>query len=775
MSDIPHGGGSAGRPIRRGAYPELTWPAVLVGWAIGALIAVSIGYAALILGFSIEGSELAAILGWGVLRGIMRRSSIVENNINQTIASAVNGASAGMMFSVPALFILSAQNPDKYALLTQFNQLLMVLACITGGILGLAFIIPLRKQMIDFNRLAYPGGIATAAILKSPGAGMKKAAQLLVGILISGVFYTLMMLYVGEHPEAHVGDWIGAPSFLNLTFFLSLMTVGVGYLSGRHGLVFGYGGFICYFVLAPLLASWGTQSVQDIYEPAPRKTIFQAGDVTKLHKALTTLAAVDSELAATVRDRIQLDALREAIQRRNLGEQHDGPSIEELLGAQLLWDVESLRLFEQAAGRLTEAQADAPTQKTEDGPPTRDQLASAKSAIAGVTSFETVLEAHAALQTLGPGAREEILAAKTSQELIARVHASELAAEQQEHVIGATRAEAQIAGVPNQLRLQLFRPTGIGILIGAAIGGIIAAFPLVRSAIKSMQDAAKEGGHSAVSDEMPIKALYVAVGLGAIAMIVIAFQSVQNMTFPRALGMALLGTLWIWIAGVIVSECLGRTNWSPLSGMTLIAVTILIFIASAGAGLAPAAVIVSSVIVGAAICVAIAQAGDMMLDLKAGYLVGARPRMQQYAQLIGTWLGPILIIGLIFVLHEAYELGSAKLPAPQGAALATMINGVVGGDVPTWRYTAGAGLGMLLAFSGLGGVGVQIGLGFYMPFNIVLTYTIGCFIRMTVERIRGKHFAEDVGIPYAAGLIVGEALVGVANAMIAVLRQIGAE
>ena len=98
----------AGQPtIRRGPYPEFTWPAMFIGWAIGALIAVSIGYAALILGFAIEGSELAAILGWGILRGVMRRTSIVENNINQTIASAVNGASSGIMFSVPALFILS--------------------------------------------------------------------------------------------------------------------------------------------------------------------------------------------------------------------------------------------------------------------------------------------------------------------------------------------------------------------------------------------------------------------------------------------------------------------------------------------------------------------------------------------------------------------------------------------------------------------------------------------------------------------------------------------
>jgi uncharacterized oligopeptide transporter (OPT) family protein len=87
-------------------YPELTWVAVIVGWILGVIIAVSIGYAALILGFSIEGSELAAILGFGILRGILRRKSIIENNIVQTIASGVNGASSGMMFSVPAIFLL---------------------------------------------------------------------------------------------------------------------------------------------------------------------------------------------------------------------------------------------------------------------------------------------------------------------------------------------------------------------------------------------------------------------------------------------------------------------------------------------------------------------------------------------------------------------------------------------------------------------------------------------------------------------------------------------
>jgi putative OPT family oligopeptide transporter len=583
--------GSARRVIRRGAYPELTWPAIFVGWVLGTVIALSIGYASLMLGFSIEGSELAAILGWGVLRGLLRRTSIVENNINQTIASAVNGASAGMMFSIPALFILSTGvdgGGPQYSGLTEFSKPLMVLSCITGGFLGLSFVIPLRRQMIDFDRLAYPGGIAVAAILKSPGAGIRKAGLLLAGGLVAAVVQIIILSSSGDDPHWPLGDSLGWPPFLNITFYLSLMTIGVGFLSGRGGLWFGAGGFLCYWFLAPLLATTGSPEVQAI--------------------------------------------------------------------------------------------------------------------------------------TQSPSALQQIL----------------------------------------------FRPTGIGMLIGAAIGGILAALPLITSAMRSVHEASRQaraaGGDE--YDELPVSWLYLGVLGGGLALIVIAYLSVDGMTWPRAAAMALLGIAWVWVAGVIVSECVGRTNWSPLSGMTLIGVTILILIARGG--LDDSATILSCVILGAAMCVAIAQAGDMMLDLKSGFLVGALPRRQQIAQFLGAWLGPIVVIGLIFALHEQYGLGSDRLPAPQAKALASTIQGIVGQDVPAYRYLAGAGLGGMLALSGLGGIGVLIGLGFYMPFSIVLTYTIGCLARVLADRLAGHRWAHDIGVPLAAGLIVGEALIGVGNAMIRV-------
>ncbi|UCH63695.1 MAG: OPT/YSL family transporter [Fidelibacterota bacterium] len=570
------------RPIRTESYPELTWQAIVVGYFLGAIITLSIGYACLILGFSIEGSELAAILGFGVLRGVMRRTSIIENNINQTIASAVNGASAGMMFSVPALFILGQ---------TDFNPILMVFGCIAGGVLGIAFIIPLRKQMIDFERLAFPGGIAVATILKSPGAGIRKAIYLLTGAGISAIVHFISK-YTGVE-NWDLGGLIGMPDYMNGIWYLSLMTVGVGFLSGKGGVFFIIGGYVCYWILAPLLA---------------------------------------------------------------------------------------------AQGLLPDAQA---------------------------------------LTEMGQS-------------------------------------------MPNYLRLQLFRPVGIGMLIGGALTGIVLALPLVVSAVKSMQMAARTKT-AASQDEMPIRLLYIGVGLAAVVLFIIAYLSVPEMGLLRGAVMAVLGTIWIWMAGVILSECIGRTNWSPLSGMTLIAVTILIIISS---GLGDKAAIISSVIVGAAACVAMAQATDLMMDLKTGYLVGAIPRKQQLGQFLGTWLGPILVMALIFILHQAYELGSDRLPAPQGQALASMISGILGGDVPVQKYVAGAGLGAILSASGIGGLGILVGLGFYLPFSIVLTYTIGTLLRLWSDWKLGKQWSEGVGVPVAAGLIVGEALVGVGFALYYVIAGV---
>jgi uncharacterized oligopeptide transporter (OPT) family protein len=199
--------------------------------------------------------------------------------------------------------------------------------------------------------------------------------------------------------------------------------------------------------------------------------------------------------------------------------------------------------------------------------------------------------------------------------------------------------------------------------------------------------------------------------------------------------------------------------------MTLVGITLLIIVTH---GMERSDSIIAAIMVGAATCVAMSQATDLMLDLKTGYLVGATPRMQQIGQFAGAWLGPIVVIFVIFILNESHGLGSERLPAPQAQALASTIDGIMGGDVPGQKYMAGAILGGILS-AVIGGLGITVGLGFYLPFNIVLTYSLGTLGREISDRVKGTTWSEEVGIPIAAGLIVGEALVGVGDALMIVL------
>ncbi|MEZ6318246.1 MAG: OPT/YSL family transporter, partial [Phycisphaerales bacterium] len=187
MDDQPH----AAPPTEPAApartpksYREVTVSAVVFALVIGVVMNAAITYAGLKIGFTIGGSAIAAVLGFGVLRGVLRRGSILETNIAQTAASAINTSNSGVIFTVPVLLLLGVP-----LVATGKEFWLITLACMAGAALGAVFIIPLRKQMIDIDRLRFPTGTGVAVILKSPGAGAKKSLVLLAGIVIAAVIY----------------------------------------------------------------------------------------------------------------------------------------------------------------------------------------------------------------------------------------------------------------------------------------------------------------------------------------------------------------------------------------------------------------------------------------------------------------------------------------------------------------------------------------------------------------------------------------------------------
>ncbi len=316
----------------------------------------------------------------------------------------------------------------------------------------------------------------------------------------------------------------------------------------------------------------------------------------------------------------------------------------------------------------------------------------------------------------------------------------------------------------------MLRPLGIGTLIGGALMGVVVCFPAIISAFRSLAGAAKTGagGDSNAADEMPLKVVVLGTLVG-LAMIFVAAIMTDGVTLTQAVLASVIGTLWLGVAGLIVAQATGMTDISPMSGIALISVTLMMFLFAGN--------IAAAMVVGVAVCVAIGQGADMMQDLKTGFMLGGKPIKQQLVQFAVTWLGVFIAVAAIYALWTGGPGGQGgfgegtSLPAPQAGALMGVINAVKTGDVPMDKYVMGGGIGMALGLAPLPGLGVLIGLAMYLPFAITLGYGIGCLVTMAFRRMKGPAFCEHKLVPLAAGLIVGEALTGVGHAMFTIIRS----
>ena len=318
---------------------------------------------------------------------------------------------------------------------------------------------------------------------------------------------------------------------------------------------------------------------------------------------------------------------------------------------------------------------------------------------------------------------------------------------------------------------KMLRPLGTGALIGGALMGVVVSFPAIKSAIRSLANAAKTaqaGGSKVGSDEMPLWVL-IAGSIAAVVLFFVASMLTPGVSLAQALLSAVVGTVWLGLAGLIVAQATGMTDISPMSGMALISVTLMMFLLNGN--------IAGAMVVGIAVCVAIGQGADMMQDLKTGFMLGGRPVKQQLVQFCVTWIGAVLAMGAIYVLWKngpggqgGFGEGSA-LPAPQAGALMGIIDAVKSGNVPLDKYLMGGAVGAVLGAAPLAGLGVLVGLAMYLPFSITLGYGIGCLAQMQMQKKYGA--AEHKLVPLAAGLIVGEALTGMGHAAFEIVQSMG--
>ena len=201
----------------------------------------------------------------------------------------------------------------------------------------------------------------------------------------------------------------------------------------------------------------------------------------------------------------------------------------------------------------------------------------------------------------------------------------------------------------------------------------------------------------------------------------------------------------------------GSSN-NPVSGMAiatlLIATLILKMTGSIGAGGMQGAIAIGSII-----CIVAALAGDTSQDLKTGYLLGATPKKQQYAELIGVVASAIAIGGVLYLLDSAWGFGSEELGAPQATLMKMIVEGVMDGNLPWGLVLVGVCLAVVVEILGLPVLPFAIGV--YLPVQLNACIMIGGLIRLFLDKMKRKDKDEVLtdGILYCSGMIAGEGLV----------------
>ncbi len=165
--------------------PEFTVTSIVMGIILAVVFGAANAYLGLRVGMTVSASIPAAVLAMGVIRVIMRKNSILESNIVQTIGSAGESLAAGAIFTLPALFLWA-----KEGKMDNPNLIEITLIALLGGSLGVLFMVPLRNALIvkEHGTLPYPEGTACAEVLLAGEEGGANASTVFAGMGIAAAF-----------------------------------------------------------------------------------------------------------------------------------------------------------------------------------------------------------------------------------------------------------------------------------------------------------------------------------------------------------------------------------------------------------------------------------------------------------------------------------------------------------------------------------------------------------------------------------------------------------
>jgi putative OPT family oligopeptide transporter len=358
-------------------------------------------------------------------------------------------------------------------------------------------------------------------------------------------------------------------------------------------------------------------------------------------------------------------------------------------------------------------------------------------------------------------------------------------------------AGADAEGAANVIWSRQIRYLGVGTMLIGGIWTLIAMRGSLMSGIRSGLAAARAGTARVVAhteQDLPMKWVLIGIVLFVLPLAGLYQAIVGNaaITIPMTIIMIIAGFLFgsvsAYLAGLV-----GSSN-NPVSGMTICTIVfaslvlLLLMDAAAEASTGP----IAAIMIGAVVCCAAAVAGDNLQDLKTGYIVGATPWRQQVMLAIGAVSCALIMAPLLNLLAAAYGIGATDerpdaLAAPQATLIASVVTGMFGGKLPWGMVGIGAAIGAAIIFTDeilkarkarFRTPVLAAAVGIYLPLVLTVPIFLGGFLSWIVERAtrvpdndEAKERLHRPGVLFSAGLITGEALMGIAIAVPIVLTH----
>ena len=303
-----------------------------------------------------------------------------------------------------------------------------------------------------------------------------------------------------------------------------------------------------------------------------------------------------------------------------------------------------------------------------------------------------------------------------------------------------------------------------------AAGGIISLFKSLPLIVRTFGDALKGMGKgekiqiNRTSDDLSMKVVLVAI---AILTLLVWLVPQVPVSFLGAVIVVVFGFFFATVSSRMVG-LVGSSN-NPVSGMA-IATLLFSTLILKGTGSAGAPGMQAAIAIGSIICIIAAISGDTSQDLKTGYLLGATPKKQQIAEILGVVASAFAIGATLYLLDSAWGFGSAELGAPQATLMKMIIEGVMNANLPWALVLIGVCIAIVVEVVGIPVLPFAIGV--YLPVQLNACIMVGGLVRLFIDRLK-KPEAEKTtitnnGILFCSGMIAGEGIVGILLALLAV-------